>query len=87
MTDCRCHSHNGFVVGKSPKGLAQRSLEGFDVLEVAERGVDRPVILDRSGSVSGSRRDEIKMIFDEGVIDEQHRRFLDAGCSKGEEVR
>ncbi len=68
--NCGCHSHGGFL--RSPEGLAQRN---YSVRE----GVDRAAELARLGtrvSVSGLRRDEIEMIFDEEVLDEQHRRFL-----------
>ena len=74
MTDCRCHSHNGFLL--SPEGLAQREMFDPGSHEVGLTRDEECVTLDSQGSVSGSRRDEIKMIFDEGVIDEQHRRFL-----------
>ncbi len=69
MTDCGCHSHNGFV--SSPEGLAQRRPES---LELAGRVASR--YLDKVGSVSGLRRDEALNVFDDGLIDEQHRRFL-----------
>ena len=59
---CSCHSHNGFL-----------TRAGYRALDLAAQ----TSYLDRSVSVSGSRRDETTMIFDEGVIDEQHRRFLD----------
>ena len=74
---CGCHSHNGFQL--SPEGLAQRSdavLEGVD-MGTAHGYIDKVV------SVSGSRRDEMTMIFDEGVIDEQHRRFVEGSSSGG----
>ncbi len=78
MTSCSCSSHGSFLTAKGLKEAAQRfSLEGL-----APRGELEYV--DRSVSVSGSRRDEINMIFDEGVIDEQHRRFLEH-CPEGME--
>jgi len=68
---CTCHSHNGFLLERGYAELAQqRSLEGLTPTSEC-------VTLDRSGSVSGLRRDEINMIFDDGVINEQHRRFLE----------
>ena len=67
---CGCYAHDGFR--RSPEGLAERR-------DVSPEGVDMgasQLYLDIPGSVSGSRRDEIKMIFDEEILDEQHRRFL-----------
>jgi len=66
MKGCTCHSHNGFVL--SPEGLAQRELEldEVDAMQSSE-------YLDRVGSVSGLRRDEI---FVDSLIDEQNRRFF-----------
>ncbi len=37
------------------------------------------VILDMLGSVSGLRRDETVMIWNEDILDEQYRRFLSYG--------
>ena len=63
------HSRNGFLT-KEGYALAQQiSLEGL-----VPRGDLE--YLDSRVSVSGLRRDETVMIFDEGVLDEQHRRFL-----------
>jgi len=68
-SSCDCSAHNGFLTAKGLAEAAQRELE----LGLRPRGdcdiVDIPL------SVSGLRRDEIKMIFDDAVIDEQHRRF------------
>ncbi len=58
---CSCHAHNGFLTRK-----------GYEALDVAAE----QLYLDIGSSVSGLRRDEHTMIFDEGVLDEQHRRFL-----------
>ena len=70
MTRCRCSAHNGFLTVKGLAEAAQRfSLEGLD----SRRDY---AYVDSVASVSGLRRDETTMIFDEGVIDEQHRRFL-----------
>jgi len=57
---CGCISHNGFLTRAGYRGL-----DGAAKLEY----------LDKSVSVSGSFP-QIEMIFDEGVIDDQHRRFL-----------
>ena len=71
--DCTCHSHNGFQLRSSEEELAQQlSLEGLTAR-------DDCVIVDIQGSVSGLRRDEDNHVFDEGVIDEQYRRFLEVG--------
>jgi len=59
---CGCISHNGFLTR-----AGYRALDRADgLLEV-----------DSTGSVSGLTRHDITMIFDDGVIDEQHRRFLE----------
>jgi len=71
MTDCRCHSHNGFVL--SPEGLAQR--KSLRSTGLTDR--DFFAILDTRVSVSGLRRDEYPMFPDEATIDEQYRRFLE----------
>ena len=75
---CGCTSHNGFLTAKGLKEAEQRSLEGLGI-----PGVDMwpdCQYLDKVGSVSGLRRDEMTMIFDEGVIDEQFQRnFHPAG--------
>ena len=64
-------ARNGFLTAYGLGETAQRSLEG---LEVDARQLS--LYLDSRGSVSGSRRDEIKMIFDEEIIDEQCRRHF-----------
>ncbi len=69
-SDCRCHSHNGLLLGSGTEPVAQ-------AVEKALRAGRQRAIVDIPCSVSGSRRDEITMIFDDGVLDEQHRRFLD----------
>ena len=64
------HARNGFLTAKGLKEAAQRfSLEGL-----APRVV--PEYVDKVGSVSGLRRDEEFHVFDDQVIEEQHRRFL-----------
>jgi len=71
---CGCHSHNGFVILRNlpfGRGLAEDDMQLY---------------LDKVASVSGSRRDEITMIFDDEVIDDQHRRFLQEVAYAGEEV-
>ncbi len=63
---CKCLSHNGFL-----------TRAGY-LLRETLTGVGASVRLDRSGSVSGLRRDEIIMEFHEDTIDEQYRRFRDS---------
>ena len=64
------HSRNGFLCSKGLEEAAQRfSLEGL-----APRGV--PEYIDNRVSVSASRRDEIRLAFDDELIDQQYRRFL-----------
>ncbi len=72
---CECHSHNGFRLnpGEASPGFAQREL-GLD------EGVDmEPVLgyLDSVGSVSGLPL--IGSHWDDAVLEDQHRRFLQAG--------
>ena len=73
MTDCGCHSHNGFIRRPSDEGLAQRELVFSDGLKVLLTDEAEAVRLDKSGSVSGS----ILPIshWDDDVIEEQYRRF------------
>ena len=71
---CGCHSHNGLLL--SPEGLAQREPEFADDPGVGLPRSDYRSILDKVGSVSGARRDEMMLEFDDELIDEQYRRFL-----------
>ena len=66
---CECRSHNGFLTAK---GLEETALRRSDSLELAGRVAIR--YLDSRVSVSASESD--KMIFDDHVIDQQYRRFL-----------
>ena len=67
---CDCRSHNGLLTAKGLEEAAQRfSLEGL------APGGEREY-LDKVGSVSGQFEFEFTMIFDDALIDEQHRRFL-----------
>ena len=69
---CGCNSHNGLLTAKGRAAAGQRSFEGLELASaVAER------YLDKVGSVSGLRRDEITMEFHEELLDEQYRRFLE----------
>ena len=69
---CGCRSHGSFLTANGLEEAAQRRSGS---LELAGMVASR--YLDKVGSVSGLRLDETTMIFDEGVIDEQHRRFLE----------
>ncbi len=67
---CGCHSHNGFQL--SPEGLAQRrgySSETVDMFDDVE-------YVDKVGSVSGLEQERNIFVFDDGLLDQQYRRFL-----------
>ena len=68
---CSCHAHGGFLL--SPEGLAQRDHLGPELA-----GVVAQRYLDRVGSVSGLGEGEEFHVFDDEVIEDQHRRFLSA---------
>ncbi len=68
--NCVCHSHNGFLVGRSPEGLAQRTL-----LKPELDGMQHVEYLDRVGSVSALVEVEEFHVFDDQLIDQQYRRF------------
>ena len=68
---CKCHSHNGFVLGRSPEGLAQRELERAGDLTRSDKGVS----LDMVGSVSALVDVEGSHVFDDQLLDNQYRRF------------
>ncbi len=72
MTDCGCLSHNGFLTDRGHAEVAQRSLEG---LELAATDLSRYV--DRVGSVSALVEGEGFHVFDDRLLDNQYRRFLD----------
>jgi len=70
MRDCSCHSHNGLLTAKGRAAAAQRlSLEGL-----VPRGELEYV--DRVDSVSALAEAEGAHVFDDELIDEQYRRFL-----------
>jgi len=60
---CGCISHGGFLTRAGYRGVDKAAQRRY---------------LDTMDSVSGSRRDETQLIFDEDIIDEQHRRYLNA---------
>jgi len=66
MTDCLCLSHNGFL---TKLGYAVVDERGHS--ELAHWG--DMCYLDNVGSVSAYER---RMIFDDHILDEQYRRFL-----------
>ena len=66
---CSCHCHNGFLTAKGLAEAAQRDAVGPELA-----GVVAKRYLDRVGSVSGS--DLIDLHWDDAVIEEQHRRFI-----------
>ena len=65
------HARNGFLTAKGLEEAAQRFFLEPDALAVEQTRR----YLDKVASVSGLRRDETTMIFDEGVIDEQFERY------------
>ncbi len=70
MAECSCYSHGGFILGPGSSGPAQQlSLEGL-----APRGVIG--YLDKSGSVSALVEGEGDTHFDDALIEEQYRRFI-----------
>jgi len=78
---CDCSSHNGFLTAKGLEEAEQRRLELPEFQGVDERQLS--LYLDSRISVSGARRDETLCIFDDEVIDEQYRRFLDGLSGEG----
>jgi len=72
--NCKCLSHNGFLTAKGYAVTAQREQRSTGLTDR-----DFFAILDSPVSVSGLRRDEYPMFPDDGVIDEQYRRFLGVG--------
>jgi len=77
MKRCGCYSHNGFVLVGEQLKLELLTEAGAE--EVGLTQGDNCVRLDYRGSVSGLRRDETPVTFDDGVLDEQYRRFLSEG--------
>ena len=69
---CQCLSHNGFLTAKGLVEAAQR-----DVVIDGVAGMDLFGYIDSRVSVSELRRDETDFFFDDDLIEEQHRRFLD----------
>jgi len=72
MPDCNCHSHNGFQLSRSEEGLEQRRGDSFEFDGVDKRQLS--LYLDKVGSVSGSPVPEF--IFNDSVLEDQYRRFL-----------
>ncbi len=68
---CKCLSHNGFLTAKGLKEAAQREVDvhGVDAMWSAS-------YLDRVGSVSALAEAEAFFVFDDQLIENQYRRFL-----------
>ena len=79
MQRCECLSHNGFLTERGYAEFAQRGVAPGDQLGLGLTREVQCVRVDRSGSVSGLRRDEIVMIWPtDEVTDEQFRRITEA---------
>ncbi len=66
------HSRNGFLTERGYAEVAQRSLEGLEVDNMAPKRY-----LDSRVSVSGLDEDEdLYMHVTESLVDQQYRRFL-----------
>ncbi len=63
---CGCISHDGFLTRRGYELLQNREVDGGEAL----------TYLDKVGSVSAVRRDETMFVFDDVLLDDQHRRFL-----------
>ena len=71
MSDCSCRSHGTFLTSKGLAEAAQRKLElrGFDSMELES-------YVDKVGSVSASDGDGDVFVWDDRLIEDQYRRFL-----------
>ena len=69
MSDCRCHSHGGFLLSHSLEGLAQRDPEGPELA-----GVVATRYLDRVVSMSALIEPPEPLFVDE-ILDQQYQRF------------
>ncbi len=65
---CSCHSHDGFLTRRGYEALAQPEVDKAEV----------QLYLDKVGSVSALVEVEDAYVWDETLIEEQHRRFLHA---------
>ena len=69
---CTCSAHNGFLTAKGLQEAAQRRVDaaGLDAMGL-------PRYLDKVGSVSALAEADGQITFwDDQLIEEQHRRFL-----------
>ena len=68
---CGCLSHNGFLTAKGLKEAAQRDvfIDGVDTMDMFG-------YVDRVGSVSALVEVEENHVFDDQLLDNQYRRFL-----------
>jgi len=71
--DCECLSHNGFLTRRGYEAATQR---GVDKAEASR-------YLDRVSSVSAFETETERMIFNDGVIDEQFERFASSSERAG----
>ena len=72
--NCGCHSHNGFLTVRGYAENAQRGDDDRTVPKVLLTGREKISILDRYVSVSASTG--LELHWDDDVIEEQHRRFI-----------
>ncbi len=70
---CNCRAHSGFLTAIGLAEAAQRDVGFGDQLAMGLTGDEEAVRLDKSGSVSGSF--PIELHWDDGLIEEQYRRF------------
>jgi len=73
MTRCSCRSHGSFLTAKGLEEAAQRGVDRAHQLAIW----GRDGYLDKVVSVSGLRRDETDHVWDDRILDQQYRRFLD----------
>ncbi len=73
MKKCNCRSHNGFLTAKGLKEAAQRSAREFFISRGVAVEADQ-LYLDKVVSVSGL--DMTSVYWDDAVIEDQYRRFL-----------
>ena len=70
MTSCGCQAHGSFLTAKGLEEAAQRGREAQ-----GNPGVQMSVWGPGKGSVSGLRRDETVMIWNEEILDEQIEEY------------
>ena len=65
------YARNGFLTSRGLREVAQRSRSEYSLDGMAEK-----LHLDKVGSVSALAEAEALHVFDDDVIDQQYRRFL-----------